>query len=163
MGEFGEHYCPNPFCKKEKLTNGEEKCPECGAYVYELDAKELAKLLRQKKNAPTSRESKGSLFSDEQERDAPKSREAKNDIFSDEMTDEQIRMLILKDIHNLAMHEAGTLWMSPGTLPSNSTDQMLGSGFKALIYQNKIIIRQNELVIRELKRLAEKTEGSRHS
>jgi hypothetical protein len=33
---------------------------------------------------------------------------------------------------------------------------MLGSGLKALIDQNKIIIRQNELIIRGLKKLAEK-------
>jgi hypothetical protein len=125
MSESGKHYCPNPFCKKEKLANGEEKCPECGAYVYELNAKELAKLLQQKRSAPESRSS---------------DREAKGILFSDEMTDEEIRTLILKDMHNLATHEA-----------DRAID---GSGFKALIDQNKIIIRQNELIIRELKRLA---------
>jgi hypothetical protein len=125
MSESGKHFCPNPFCKKEKLADGKEKCPECGAYVYELNAKELAKLLQQKRSLPETRSS---------------DREAKEILFSDEMTDEEIRMLILKDMHNLATHEA-----------DRAID---GSGFKALMDQNKIIIRQNELIIRELKRLA---------
>jgi hypothetical protein len=133
MSESGKHFCPNPFCKKEKLADGKEKCPECGAYVYELNAKELAKLLQQKRSLPetrsSDREAKEILFSDE-----------KGILFSDEMTDEEIRTLILKDMHNLATHEA-----------DRAID---GSGFKALMDQNKIIIRQNELIIRELKRLA---------
>lgn len=58
------------------------------------------------------------------------------------------------------MHEAGTGWMRLGTLLSgNSTDQMLGAGFKALIDQNKITIRQNELILRVLTKIA-KTEPS---
>jgi uncharacterized protein YacL (UPF0231 family) len=39
---------------------------------------------------------------------------------------------------------------------------MIGSGFKALVDQNKIMIRQNELIIRGLKKLAEKMDESRH-
>ena len=62
---------------------------------------------------------------------------------------------ICEDMMNLAMHEAGTGWMRLGTLLSgNSTDQMLGAGFKALIDQNKIIIRQNELILRALTKIA---------
>jgi uncharacterized protein YacL (UPF0231 family) len=72
-------------------------------------------------------------------------------------------MLISQDMSNLAIHEAGTAWMSLGTLLSlKATDQMIGSGFKALVEQNKIMIRQNELIIRGLKKLAGKMDESRH-
>jgi hypothetical protein len=70
---------------------------------------------------------------------------------SKEMTDENIEAEIMKDMINLAMHEAGTKWMRTGTLLSmNATNQMLGAGFKALI------IRQNELNRRLLQRIMEK-------
>jgi uncharacterized protein YacL (UPF0231 family) len=60
------------------------------------------------------------------------------------------------------MFEAGTAWMSPDALVSlKGTDQMIGSGFKALVDQNKIMIRQNELILRGLKKLTEKMEESR--
>lgn len=73
-------------------------------------------------------------------------------LVTDNMTDEEIRKRIYEDMMNLASHEAGTGWMRLGTLLSgNSTDQMLGAGFKALIDQNKILIRQNELILRSLK------------
>jgi len=35
-------------------------------------------------------------------------------------------------------------------------DQMIGAGFKAIIDQNKILIKQNELIYRELKKINEK-------
>jgi len=38
-------------------------------------------------------------------------------------------------------------------LSFNSTQQMIGAGFKAVIDQDKILIRQNELLLRELKRI----------
>ena len=70
---------------------------------------------------------------------------AKEILISDEMSEEQIQKKIYEDMMNLAMHEAGNGWMRLGTLLSgSSTDQMLGAGFKALIDQNKIIIRQIE-------------------
>lgn len=70
-------------------------------------------------------------------------------LFMPDTTDEEIRQDILEDMANLAQHEAGTKWMRMGTLLSgNATEQMLGAGFKALIDQNKIIIRQNELILR---------------
>ena len=69
------------------------------------------------------------------------------------MTDQELRNKIAEDMQNLARHEAGTGWLQLGTLLSgNSTDQMLGAGFKALIDQNKIIIRQNELLLRAVKK-----------
>lgn len=150
MNKSDEYYCPNSDCKKEKLADGEKECPECGAWAQKVEATKLARLLQQKKACAT--------------RATTVKREDKEILFSDEMTDEQIRMLISRDMLNLAMHEAGTAWMKLGTLLSlKSTDQMIGSGFKALVDQNKILIRQNELIIRGLKKLAEKKGDSLHS
>jgi hypothetical protein len=74
-------------------------------------------------------------------------------LFLPESTDEEIQQNILEDMSNLAGHEAGTKWMRVGTLLSgNSTDQILGAGLKAIIDQNKIIIRQNELLLREARK-----------
>lgn len=76
-----------------------------------------------------------------------------NHLFDPLMTEEEIKIKIFEDMENLARHEAGTSWMKLGTLLSfNSTEQMVGAGFKAIIDQNKIIIRQNELLLRELKK-----------
>ena len=154
MSESDEYYCPNPYCSKKKLAVEEKACPECGAYVQKMEAKELAKLLQQKR-----------AHSLQQEREPAPALASKQDgriLFSDEMTDDQIRMLISQDMSNLAMHEAGTAGMSAGALLSSSTDQMTASGFKALIDQNKIMIRQNELIIRGLKKLAGKMGESHH-
>lgn len=61
---------------------------------------------------------------------------------------------IYRDMDNLVAHEAGTKWMRVGTLLSfNATQQIVGAGFKAIMDQNKILIRQNELIYRELKKL----------
>jgi hypothetical protein len=155
MSESDEYYCPNQYCKIEKLTVGEKACPECGAYARKIEGKELDKLLQQKRALSLQQKSEPAP--------ALASKQDGRILFSDEMTDDQIRMLISQDMSNLAMHEAGTAWMSPGTLLSlKATDQMIGSGFKALIDQNKIIIRQNELIIRGLKKLAGEMDQSRH-
>jgi hypothetical protein len=155
MSESDEYYCPNQYCIIEKLTVGEKACPECGAYVRIIKGKELAKLLQQKRALSPQQENEPAP--------APASKQDGRILFSDEMTDDQIRMLISQDMSNLAIYEAGTAWMSPGALLSlKGTDQIMGSGFKALVDQNKIMIRQNELIIRGLKKLAEKMDESRH-
>lgn len=154
MSASDEYYCPNQFCAVEKLTVGEKACPECGAYAQKIQGKELAKLLQHKR-----------ALSLQQKKESDTAQVSKQDgriLFSDEMTDDQIRTLISQDMSNLAIHEAETSWTSPDTLHSSkSTDQMIGSGFKVLLDQNKIMIRQNELIIRGLKRLAEKTDKPR--
>jgi hypothetical protein len=155
MSESDEYYCPNQYCKIEKLAVGEKACPECGAYARKIKGKELAKLLQQKRALSLQQESEPAP--------APASKQDGRNLFSDEMTDDQIRMLISQDMSNLAMHEAGTAWMSPSTLLSlKATDQVIGSGFKALVDQNKIMIRQNELIIRGLKKLTGKMDEPRH-
>ena len=138
MGMLDASYCPNPECPQTGLKRDQEKCPQCGTSAKKLGINEATKLREQKNLHKKVKEG------------------AKELLVSDEMTDETIRKKIIEDMMNLAMHEAGTGWMRLGTLLSgNSTDQMLGAGFKALIDQNKIIIRQNELIIRALKKLGE--------
>lgn len=131
--------CPDPDCPCVKGFKREGvPCPECQtpskSFGFFTDA--------------------GALISQKQTRKrmSKKIKEgAKEILISDEMTDEEIRKKIYEDMMNLAMHEAGTAWMRLGTLLSgSSTDAMLGAGFKALIDQNKIIIRQNELILRAL-------------
>lgn len=68
----------------------------------------------------------------------------------------EIKNSINEDMKNLANHEAGTSWMRMGTLLSlDSTQQMIGAGFKALMDQNKILIKQNELLRRENEEIIE--------
>jgi hypothetical protein len=154
MSESDEYYCPNQYCVIEKLKVEEKACPECGAYARKIKEKELTKLLQQKRALSAQQENEPAP--------APASKQDGRLLVSEEMTDDQIRMLISQDMSNLANYEAGTAWMSSGALLSlKGTDQMMGSGLKALADQNKIMIRQNELIIRGLKRLAEKMEESR--
>ncbi len=79
-------------------------------------------------------------------------------LISDEMSDEEVKKKIVEDMTNLRSHEAGTKWMYIGSiLTLNSTDQILASGLKAIIDQNKIMIRQNELILRAISRSKEIT------
>jgi len=121
--------CPT-FAVDKKLTN----CPQCGAKIIPMrvGSKEAQALMTAKKEK------------------APKA-PPKSLLISDDMTNEEIKDWIQKDMRNLQSHEAGSGWMRLGTLLSgNSTDQILGAGLKALIDQNKIIIRQNELILRAI-------------
>jgi uncharacterized Zn finger protein (UPF0148 family) len=75
-------------------------------------------------------------------------------LFLPETSDQDIEQDIREGIGNLAQQEVGTRWMREGApLTGNSTtDQMLGAGLKAIIDQNKVIIRQNELLRRQARR-----------
>jgi DNA-binding transcriptional MocR family regulator len=138
MGVFDVPYCPDQECDQERLKEG-QKCPKCGTLAQKFGINDATQLMQRKKLQIKIKEG------------------AKEILVSEEMTDEDIQKRIYDDMMNLAMHEAGTGWMRLGTLLSgNSTDQMLGAGFKALVDQNKIIIRQNELILRNLKRSAER-------
>ena len=128
--------CPNANCSNKDVLEPNTSCPKCGAPAEEIDISSFRMLLRRKRYALMARAGMKEILA------------------SDEMSDEVLKAKIHEDMLNLAMHEAGTGWMRFGTLLTlNSTEQMLGAGFKALIDQNKIIIRQNELILRELKRL----------
>ena len=135
MGFLDMNCCPNEECNLETVPDKKITiCPECGTTLVLMRAasKEAIALFKAKKEK------------------APKER-PKELLVSDDMTDETIKGLIQKDMRNLQSHEAGSGWMRLGTLLSgNSTDQILGAGLKALIDQNKIMIRQNELLLRAL-------------
>ncbi|MCJ7559147.1 hypothetical protein MUO79_00835 [Candidatus Bathyarchaeota archaeon] len=134
MGFLDVHYCPNPECE-EKVVRNAEKCPKCGATIKKMGSNEAVEMGKLKEMTKKLRDGSKEL------------------LVTDKMTDEEIKQKIYGDMMNLAMHESGTGWMKLGTLLSgNSTDQMLGAGFKALIDQNKILIRQNELILRALKK-----------
>jgi len=153
MSESDEYYCPNQYCIIEKLKVGEKACPECGAYARKIEGKELAKLLQQKRALPPQEE--------DEQASAVASEQDEKVLFT-EMTDDQIRTLISQEMSNVAKLEAGSTFMRPDALVSlKGTDQMIGSGIKTLLHQNKIMIRQNELIIRSLKKLAGKMEESR--
>ena len=133
------NYCPNRDCVYDKPIKEGEKCPECGTDAKPFGIREVGDLKTAKKNRAKIAEKlgKGSVQL----------------LVTDEMTEEEIKKRMQEDMMNLAMHEAGTGWMRLGTLLSgNSTDQILGAGLKALIDQNKIIIRQNELLLRALQK-----------
>jgi hypothetical protein len=134
MGKTNLWRCPNPKCTYRDELEPNTSCPKCGTISEEIPIDELEFLWKQKRLALMSRRVKL--------------------LFTEDASDEDIRAKIREDMDNLAMHEAGTAWMRFGTLLTfDPTQQMLGAGFKALIDQNKIIIRQNELILRELKRL----------
>lgn len=131
--------CPDYKCAyRETIPHG-EKCPKCGKEAVEFASVfDFLDHFRKKDLYPRMRSGRGAIF------------------IGEEITDEQLKNSILRDLENLALHEAGTAWMRLGTLISgSSTDQIIGAGFKALIDQNKAIIKQNELIIRLLERLLE--------
>jgi hypothetical protein len=125
--------CQNPTCVNKKQSNNEGYCPECGQQLTKLGFQEAANLKKMKKGI-------------------------KNDknyvLFHQNSTYDDINQSIDKDMANFSKHEAGTKGRRIGTLFSlKPTDQMIGAGFKAIIDQNKILIKQNELLLRELRRI----------
>jgi hypothetical protein len=132
------YVCPNIKCPVHDIYKQYYSCSKCGTAMVKVTSQEYLNIssAKQREKTTTYREQKT----------------ANKMLISDQMTDEEIKKHIQEDMVNLAMHESGTGWMRLGTILSmNSTDQMLGAGFKALIDQNKIIIRQNELILRALR------------
>jgi hypothetical protein len=81
-------------------------------------------------------------------------------LVSPDMSDDEIEQKIREDMRNLASHEAGTKWLRLGSLLSgDSVQHWLSAGFKALVDQNKIMIRQNELILRALRARGAKLTG----
>ncbi len=82
-------------------------------------------------------------------------------LFSPEMADEDLSKAIYEDMLNLASHEAGTGWARLSAILSGSqTDLLLAQLLKALVDQNKILIRQNELMLRTLRGQSPTEQGS---
>jgi hypothetical protein len=136
---MGLYYCPNIDCSYSKSISQGGKCPQCGTDAKPFGFMDGVNLTTKKKQR--------SKVADKLEKGAIEL------LITPEMSNEDIVNAIYANMLDLAGHEAGTGWMRLGTLLSgNSTDQMLGAGFKALIDQNKIIIRQNELILRALQK-----------
>jgi len=131
------NYCPNLDCSYIKSLNPGTKCPQCGTEAKAFGFMDGVNLTTKKKQ-------RGKIADKVEKGDVEL-------LVTPDMTNEDIVRAIYMNMLDLAGHEAGTGWMRLGTLlTGNSTDQMLGAGFKALIDQNKIIIRQNELILRAL-------------
>jgi hypothetical protein len=131
--------CSNVNCTDRTRYEVGTYCTTCGTQITKLGIVETGKIATAKAKL-------------EKAEDKIAKGEA-SILISENMTDEDITSEIKRDMMNLAMHEAGTGWMRAGSLLSlNPTEQMLGAGFKALIDQNKIIIRQNELILRQLRK-----------
>ncbi len=77
-------------------------------------------------------------------------------IFTFDDSNEELMAGIDKSLIDVVRQEAGSGWAKWGSMLSGSSvDQMIALGIKAIIDQNKVIIRQNELIRRELKILNE--------
>lgn len=143
------YMCPDLDCNNIKQEKKEGYCPECGSQLKKVGIREAVRLSndKQKKTQENNQKLKREEYL--------KTEKGLNKLlFSDGIDDNDLRSSIQTDMLNLASHEAGTKWMRVGTLLSfNSTEQMIGAGFKALIDQNKIIIKQNEQILRALKNL----------
>jgi uncharacterized Zn finger protein (UPF0148 family) len=73
-------------------------------------------------------------------------------------SDDIIRREIIQSLKDLQYHEAGSKWDSIATLISgNPAERIMADMLKAMVDQNKIIIRQNELNRRILEKIAEKS------
>lgn len=137
--------CPKIDCPNDETLKDGDKCPLCGTLAEDFGKVALGNLYVAK-----------SEFQDEQKLIGHKLSFDTQILISPQMTDKEIEDKIFEDMHNLAMHEAGTAWMRLGTLLTlNSTEAIIGACLKGLIDQNKIIIRQNELLLRTLKKIAE--------
>ena len=134
---FESYLCPDVACACEKKLKEGENCPDCGVAAGKFGMSEGIDHLKLKKQF---QKSGGKIL-----------------LVTPTMSDDEIQKAIYQDMNNLASHEAGTKWMRVGAMLSlNTTEQLLSSGFKMLVDQNKIIIRQNELILRNLEGLRKK-------
>lgn len=151
--------CPNIKCWYDKNTGRKgEHCPECGSYLKKVGIMEAGRIINGKKESSSRK--KHDKYVKEHKSEIKKEEMLKKDgLFTSDTTDEELAKAIEASQLDLIATEAGTGWMRAGTLLSlNPTEQMVGAGFKAIINQNKIIVRQNEQILRELKKL-NRTEG----
>jgi len=131
--------CSNESCPDKSKYQQGATCSSCSSPVQSYGFTESVRHMNAKDKAKNVKQ-------------AIEQGEAKI-LFSPETADEDLRKAIYDDMFSLASHEAGTGW---GRLASmftgNNTDFMLAQLLKALVDQNKILIRQNELMLRALKR-----------
>lgn len=157
------YMCPDMDCKFNKQERNEGYCPECGAKLKKVGFREALRLATDKKDGSDVRLEKQEKKERKELEKAEKQRVKELEkaekrlnklLFHDQTPDPELKRSIEDDMLNLSAHEAGSAWMRAGTLLSfNSRDQMVGAGFKALIDQQKVLIKQNEQILRELKKL----------
>lgn len=148
--------CPNPNCHETNPIQ-ENYCPECGTEVRKLGFRETVKLIGLKKDIKNGKkavltplEAERYIQGETREEKLERKRD-ENRLFTENMESNEIMEKIYSDMDHLALHEAGTGWMKAGAILSmNPTNQIIASGLKSIIDQNKILIRQNELIIRKL-------------
>ena len=131
--------CPNIECpNKDKYKEG-ESCEECGSPAENFGFTQVASHFTEKDRSKRLQK-------------AVETGEEKI-LFSPELTNEDLQKRIYQDMLNLDMHEAGTGWAKMGSILSgNSSQLLLAQLLKALVDENKIIIRQNELILRSLRK-----------
>jgi len=140
---MGTWLCPNENCNYKKGLKENQKCPQCGTDAKEYGIREMYNLFNQKDKPKLEAKLEAEM--------------EKKALFTDELTDEDIKRDVRQDMMNLAMHEVGTGWDRLATIFSGSaTERLMAQMLKAIVDQNKIIIRQNELNRRLLQKLAEK-------
>ena len=134
---FESYLCPDVACTCDKKLKEGQNCPDCNTPATKFGMSEGIDHLKLKKEF---QKSGGKIL-----------------LVTPTMGDDEIQKAIYQDMNNLASHEAGTKWLRVGAMLSlNTTEQLLSSGFKMLVDQNKIIIRQNELILRNLKNIDKK-------
>ncbi len=168
MGFFDLYRCPNTKCWWDKKGKKGQYCPECGTELIkpanQNETLDLATAKFKLRTDPETISRKEYLRTEKGRKEQREFKKEQKEIdhlnrllFKADASDDDIISSIESDMHHLASHEAGTKWMRIGTiLTFNVTQQMIGAGFKAIIDQNKILIKQNELIYRELKKLNEK-------
>src|SRR2546428_5071445 len=125
----GNVECPN----KDNYEEG-EACKDCGLQVENFSFTKIASHFTEKDKAKRLQK-------------AVETGEEKI-LFSPELTNEDLQKRIYRDMLNLNMHEAGTGWAKMSSILSGSSSQLLlAQLLKALVDENKIIIRQNELIL----------------
>lgn len=185
---MASYMCVDIKCRNKDISSRGGYCYECGKQLHEVTKKESKHIAIKKeeyKENPNKfredaliehqKQEKLRLQREKEKEEKLRQQEAlvwapnynltpqvpSGALFSPLNKESDIVADIYKDMTNLAAHEAGTKWMRIGTLLSfNATQQMIGAGFKAIIDQNKILIKQNELIYRELKKLNEKSKAS---
>lgn len=158
---MSKHYCcSNVDCSNIDEYDGEGYCPDCGKPLKDIGRFKRSNIKARKVIVRDSKNKEQGPNGESPDLNGinipPSVRWPNHVLFSPKMTEEDIISKINNDMVSLKNHESGSAWMRAGTLLSmNPAQQMIGAGLKAIVDQNKMIIRQNELLYRELKKLNE--------
>jgi hypothetical protein len=142
---FEVWYCPNEKCShKGRLKEG-ESCPKCGSTSKGFGIIDAGNLLYKKEG----RNEDGTRMNDE------KDYSTQNALYTESTSDQEIKQQIYRDMENLARQEKGTgVLKALALFTGTNAEALMVLALKAMIDQNKTLIRQNELIIRNIQRLA---------